>query len=219
MTSLSTPLAVCGLLARRGVNGNGGRQRLCTSCVLWRYARWHRRTPSQMYRVKERKEVPSDERKEDRLQTVHYNTAMNSLISYFKTQTLQRGMASVASGGYSTVVDERIQHQQMMALNQQENERQAERRKLALEEMAESIEKKAQEKLDEHNRLLEIEREEALKLLEAQKIRSANYVKRDDLQDLIEALVERQTDHCFAVDKNGQRYMGRYNVSDATAPL
>lgn len=179
-----------------------------TSHVL-RKTRWMPTAPSKVYKVPTRPDVPEEEKEEIKLLYNTYRTAMKSLDAYLQEDWQRRQGNRAQPGHVLSPEEEEAEHRQLMQLNAAENARMAAAREARLTEQADAIRGKVarlqQAALEQQQR----DHQTAVSLVRTQEEISRLYIPRDKLEEAIENAISSETDHNYAIDREGRRNEGR----------
>lgn len=161
---------------------------------------------SKQFWVPKRVNCPKEEYEEVKHLYNKYRTEMKSIREHLRKENLRTSATSSLASRQAA--EEEEEHHKLMKFNQDENERLAVLREKRVQEQLESeflYVAASKEKLEK----IELqEKEEALRIItEAQEL-VKTFIKREDLQRIIEAAVENPKDYNFSIDSEGREYKG-----------
>ncbi|KAG0722001.1 putative 28S ribosomal protein S26, mitochondrial [Chionoecetes opilio] len=151
--------------------------------------------------------TPPEELRELKRLNDNYKTMMKSVRQHLRQEGIR--LADTSELAMQQVAQEEEEHQQLMEYNRQENLRVAALREERVRKEHEAEITRVEASLVKQAQMAAAAEEEALRLINETQELVKTFIKREDLEQAIEAAMEDPTDYNFALDPDGHVFRGR----------
>lgn len=181
---------------------------VCCQCVRWyRKPRWIPTAKSKLFRVTCRVRLPEGERQEFTRLNNNYRAHMKSLKHYFAEKTKSQTTAL-------DVIEEQKQKEQedynrCVKENEIWNAEVAKLREARLEKEQQDTREKILQSLMQHKEQQKLLFTQAEIFVRQEKEKSKTFITAENIDEAIERALVNHVDYNFAIDTEGNRYIGR----------